>query len=62
MSIVIAYLGERLRRISSNAQLSAARLSAYLNEVSSDYKMYSITITTHILCCYGLTWKERYVF
>ncbi|XP_042510154.1 ABC transporter B family member 29, chloroplastic isoform X2 [Macadamia integrifolia] len=33
MSLLIAYLGERLRKISKKAQLSAAALSAYLNEV-----------------------------
>ncbi|XP_026660073.1 ABC transporter B family member 29, chloroplastic isoform X2 [Phoenix dactylifera] len=32
-SVIIAYLGQRLREISRNAHLSAARLSAYLNEV-----------------------------
>ncbi|CAA7405353.1 unnamed protein product [Spirodela intermedia] len=33
MSLVVAHLGERLRKISQEAQSSAARLSAYLNEV-----------------------------
>eukprot|EP00268_Persea_americana_P019638 TRINITY_DN2009_c0_g1_i11.p1 TRINITY_DN2009_c0_g1~~TRINITY_DN2009_c0_g1_i11.p1 ORF type:complete len:597 (-),score=90.90 TRINITY_DN2009_c0_g1_i11:1220-3010(-) len=33
MSLVIAYLGERLRKISRKANISIARLSAYLNEV-----------------------------
>lgn len=33
MSLVITNLGERLRRISRKAQISVARLSAYLNEV-----------------------------
>lgn len=33
MAFVIAYLGERLRKISKGAQLSIATLAAYLNEV-----------------------------
>lgn len=33
MSLVVARLGERLRKISQEAQSSAAKLSAYLNEV-----------------------------
>ncbi|XVF55744.1 hypothetical protein PTKIN_Ptkin06aG0061400 [Pterospermum kingtungense] len=33
MAFVIAYLGERLRKISKRAQLSSATLAAYLNEV-----------------------------
>ncbi|MQM03043.1 hypothetical protein Taro_035821, partial [Colocasia esculenta] len=33
MSLVVAYLGERLRKVSQEAQLSVARLSAHLNEV-----------------------------
>ncbi|KAJ4970762.1 hypothetical protein NE237_003861 [Protea cynaroides] len=33
MSFLIAYLGEKLRKISKNSHLSAAALSAYLNEV-----------------------------
>lgn len=32
LSLIIAYLGRRLREISRNAHLSVARLSAYLNE------------------------------
>ncbi|RVX12026.1 ABC transporter B family member 29, chloroplastic [Vitis vinifera] len=35
MSLVIAHLGERLRKISQRAHLSIAALSAYLNEVCS---------------------------
>lgn len=46
MSLVIAYLGERLRRISRNAQLSAARLSAYLNE-------FYVLGTSLYACCEG---------
>lgn len=33
MALVIAYLGERLRKISKQSHLSIASLSAYLNEV-----------------------------
>lgn len=33
ISLVIAYLGERLRKISNKAHLSVAKLSEYLNEV-----------------------------
>lgn len=33
MALVIAFLGERLRKISKKANLSIAALSAYLNEV-----------------------------
>lgn len=33
MSLIIAYLGERLRKLSRKAHISIARLSAYLNEV-----------------------------
>lgn len=33
MSLVIAYLGEALRKISNEANISVAKLSAYLNEV-----------------------------
>lgn len=32
MALTIAYLGEKLRKISKRAQLSIASLSAYLNE------------------------------
>lgn len=34
MALVIAYLGERLRKISKESHLSIASLSAYLNEVT----------------------------
>ena len=33
MALVIAYLGEELRKISKNANYTIASLSAYLNEV-----------------------------
>lgn len=33
MALVIAYLGEKLHKISKEANLSAAALAAYLNEV-----------------------------
>lgn len=34
MALIVAHLGERLRRISKKAHLTIAALSAYLNEVS----------------------------
>lgn len=34
MGFVIGYLGEKLRDVSNKAQLAAASLSSYLNEVS----------------------------
>lgn len=33
MAVATAYLGEKLRKISKDANLSIAALSAYLNEV-----------------------------
>lgn len=33
MALVVAYLGEKLRKISKNTNLTVAALSAYLNEV-----------------------------
>lgn len=33
MVLIVGYLGEKLRKISNKAHLSAASLSAYLNEV-----------------------------
>lgn len=35
VALVIAYLGDRLRKISRKAQIASASLSAYLNEVFS---------------------------
>lgn len=41
VALVIAYLGDRLRKISRKAQIASASLSAYLNEVfSSDSSVF----------------------
>lgn len=59
MALTIAYLGEKLRKISKRARMSIASLSAYLNEVPS------VPFTSNLLClnlCFGchFGWVSHY--